>query len=114
LYENNDNRIEDIEERMPIEDVTRVKEAGVEVDVLVSPGSSRSGAEGIDPWRKRLIVKVRSPPLEGKANKEVEEMFTKATGSPSLVTSGHTNRQKTVFIEGDPDIIIKKLREHSE
>jgi len=99
---------------MPIEDVIRVAGKGVEVDILVSPGSSRSGTEGIDSWRKRLIVKVRSPPLDGKANKEAEELFEKITGSPSAVVSGHTNRQKTIFIEGDPSVIISKLREHNE
>jgi uncharacterized protein (TIGR00251 family) len=99
---------------MKIDEVIRAKETGIEVDVLVSPRSSRSGTEGIDGWRKRLIVKVRSPPLDGKANKEVEEMFTKATGSPSAVISGHTNRQKTVFIEGDPAIIISRLRDLNE
>jgi len=99
---------------MPIEDVIRVKEGGVDVDIIVSPRSSRSGPEGIDGWRKRLIVKVRSPPLEGKANKEVEDIFTKAIGFPSVVTSGHTNRQKTVFVEGDPATIIVKLREYCE
>ncbi|MCL2031736.1 MAG: DUF167 domain-containing protein [Methanomassiliicoccaceae archaeon] len=99
---------------MSVEEVVRIRDSGIEVDVLVSPRSSRSGTEGIDGWRKRLIVKVRSPPLDGKANKEVEEVFLKATGSPSAVISGHTSRQKTVFIEGDPAAIILKLREHNE
>jgi len=99
---------------MPIEDVARVKDSGVEVDVIVSPRSGRSGIEGIDSWRNRLIVKVRSPPLDGKANREVEEVISAAAGSPSHVTSGHTNRQKTLRIEGDPAAIISKLRESIE
>jgi len=96
---------------MPIEDVIRVKVSGIEVDVLVSPRAGRTGIEGIDDWRKRLIVKVRSPPLEGKANKEAEEVLSRAAGSPSSVISGHTSRQKTIFVEGDPAAIISKLRE---
>ncbi|MCL1978600.1 MAG: DUF167 domain-containing protein [Methanomassiliicoccaceae archaeon] len=99
---------------MSIEEVSRVRGLGVEVDVLVSPRSGRSGIEGVDGWRKRLIVKVRSPPLEGKANKEAEEILSKATGFRSSVISGHTSRQKTIFVEGDPAEILSKLREHSE
>lgn len=99
---------------MSFEEVLRVRDLGVEVDVLVSPRSDRSGIEGVDEWRKRLMIKVRSPPLDGKANKEVEEILRKAANSPALVISGHTSRQKTIFIEGNPDAIISKLREHSE
>lgn len=99
---------------MPIEDVVRVRGSGVDVDVLVSPRSGRSGIEGIDDWRKRLIVKVRSPPLDGKANKETEDVLCAAAGSPSSVISGHTSRQKTIFVEGDPAAIISKLRDSLE
>ncbi|MDR0309326.1 MAG: DUF167 domain-containing protein [Candidatus Methanoplasma sp.] len=99
---------------MSFEDATRIRESGIEIDVLVSPRSGRSGIEGIDGWRKRLIVKVKAPPLDGKANKEVEEVFSKATGCPSSVISGHTGRQKTVFVEGRPEAIISKLREDRE
>jgi uncharacterized protein (TIGR00251 family) len=96
---------------MKIEDVVRVKDSGIEVDIQVSPRSSISGADGIDVWRKRLIIKVRAPPLDGKANSEVEEIFREATGCPSNIISGHTGRQKTVRIEGDPNSILSKLRE---
>ncbi|MDR3075550.1 MAG: DUF167 domain-containing protein [Candidatus Methanoplasma sp.] len=65
---------------MRIENAVRAKERGVEADVLVSPRSSRSGIEGVDGWRNRLIVKVQSPPLDGRANKEVEKVLTEATG----------------------------------
>ena len=87
---------------MRIADVSRRKEGRLEVDVLVSPRSDRSGLEGFDQWRKRLILRVRAPPLDGRANKEVEETFEKLTGMRSEVTSGHTSRQKTVTVHGDP------------
>ena len=99
---------------MLIDDVVRVRDPGVEIDVLVSPRSNRSGMDGIDGWRKRLVIRVRSPPLEGKANKEVEDLLFKVTGSPASVISGHTSRQKTVFLEGDPGEIMSRLRENDE
>lgn len=95
---------------MTLEDAVRNKGSGVEVDVLVSPRSNRSGIEGIDEWRNRVIIKVKAPPLDGKANREVEETLEEATGGSASVVSGHTSRQKTVMVEGIPDEILEKLR----
>lgn len=95
---------------MELADVSRRKDGAVEVDVLVSPKASRSGIGGIDEWRKRLIVKVRAPPVEGKANKEVADVFSEVTGCRAAVTSGMTSHQKTVTITGDPDDICAKLQ----
>ena len=103
-----------IMQMMHVEDVIRIKGDGVEADVLVSPRSGRHGIEGIDRWRRRLIIKVAAPPLDGKANKEVEELFRDITGHPSSIVSGQTNRQKTIFIEGDPKEILLKLRDRVE
>ena len=99
----------DVCESMDISDVSRRTGRGVEVDLQVSPRSSRSGIEGLDTWRKRLIVRVKAPPLEGRANEEVEEVFKDVTGCKAQVTAGHTSRQKTVLIEGDADAICSKL-----
>ncbi len=87
---------------MRIADVSRKKDGRLEVDVLVSPRSNRSGPEGFDQWRKRLVFRVRAPPLDGRANKEVEETFAEITGMRAEVTAGHTSRQKTVTVYGDP------------
>lgn len=94
---------------MKAEDVSRRKNGSLEVDILVSPRSNRSGPEGYDQWRRRMILRVKAPPLDGRANKEVEELFRDITGMPSQVTSGHLNRQKTVTIAGDPDRILQVL-----
>ncbi|MCQ2079184.1 MAG: DUF167 domain-containing protein [archaeon] len=96
---------------MDVSDVTRRTGSGVEVDLQVSPKSSRSGIEGIDPWRKRLIIRVRAPPLDGRANKEVEEVLSEVTGCKASVSAGHTSRQKTATIPGDPDTICRRLQE---
>lgn len=90
-------------------DVSRRTPAGLEVDVLVSPRSNRSGPEGFDEWRKRLILRIKAPPLDGKANKEVEAMMGELSGRPAEIISGHLNRQKTVLILGDADAIFSVL-----
>lgn len=94
---------------MRVSDVSRVRGGAVEVDVSVSPRSNRSGFEGFDEWRKRLIVRVRAPPLDGRANREVADLFRDVTGCRSEVTAGQTSRQKTVTVEGDPGKIIEIL-----
>lgn len=86
--------------------MSRSKSDRVEIDILVSPRSNRSGLEGFDEWRKRLILRVKSPPLDGRANKEVEAFFRDITGCQSKVTSGMTSHQKTVTITGDPEKIL--------
>jgi hypothetical protein len=94
---------------MRVEDVSRDKGDRLELDILVSPRSNRSGLEGFDEWRKRAILRVKSPPLDGRANKEVESYFKDITGCKSTVTAGMTSHQKTVTISGDPKDIIETL-----
>ena len=96
---------------MDLSDVIRKNDDGIEVEIYVSPRSSKQGLDGFDEWRNRLIVRVRAPPLDGRANKEVEQLMKEITGMKSAVVKGMTDRRKTVFIEGNPDIIIKKLEE---
>ena len=94
---------------MKLSDVCRDRGDRLEVDVLVSPRSNRSGLEGYDEWRKRLILRVKAPPLDGRAHKEVEDTFRQITGFKCEVTSGQLNRQKTVTIYGDPAKIMSSI-----
>lgn len=95
---------------MDVSDATRTVDGGLEVDVSVSPRSDRSGTEGVDEWRKRLIVRVKAPPLDGRANKEVEDLFRKVTGCKTEIVRGQTSRQKTVLVIGNREEILESLR----
>ena len=64
---------------------------------------------GFDLWRKRLIVRFRSPPLDGRANREVEEIIGGITGMKTVVKSGAADRRKTVLVEGDADAAAERL-----
>lgn len=99
---------------MDISEAVRSVSKGVEVEISVSPRSDRPGADGVDEWRKRLNVRVRAPPLDGRANKDVEELFKELTGFKSEVIHGQTSRQKTVLIIGDMDTVIERLRDAFE
>lgn len=103
------DNVQHLSRHMDISDVTRKTSDGLEINVYVSPRSSKPGLDGFDEWRKRLIVRVKAPPLDGKANKEVEVLMKKITGMKASVTSGMTDRRKTIRIEGDADVILKKL-----
>lgn len=95
---------------MDVSEAVRAVDEGVEIDISVSPRSDRSGTEGVDEWRKRLIVRVKAPPLDGRANKEVEELFRKVTGFRTEVVRGQTSRQKTVLVRGDFGSVLDALR----
>jgi uncharacterized protein (TIGR00251 family) len=71
---------------------------GVELDLVVSPSSPRSEVQGLDQWRRRLLVKVRAPPEKGEANEEVERLVSELFGARAEVIRGHTSRMKTVAI----------------
>lgn len=79
----------------------RPVEAGVEIDVKVTPKSSK---ESIGPIRDgRLVVKVNAPPDQGKANKAVCKLVASRLGvakSNVSVVSGETSRSKRLRVVG--------------
>ncbi len=96
---------------MDVSEALRSVGGGTEIEITVSPRSDRSGIEGIDEWRKRIIVRVKAPPLDGRANKEVEDVFRESLKCKCSVTKGQTSRQKTVFAENDVNTVTKYLRD---
>ncbi|MGN1044782.1 MAG: DUF167 family protein [Candidatus Methanomethylophilaceae archaeon] len=94
---------------MEIADIVRTVRDGCEIDLMVSPRSNRCGPEGVDEWRKALIFRVKAPPLEGRANKEVQSLMTEITGFRCEVIRGMTSRQKTVLIHGDRETAVSRL-----
>lgn len=70
------------------------------VDINVSTSSDHFTLAGYNPWRITLEVKIKSPPLKGKANKEIIKEFSKLTGCPVEILSGLKSHQKTLKITG--------------
>ena len=67
--------------------------------VTVKPASKRNRVEGIDVWRGRLQVAIRTPPVKGEANEKVTTLLAeKFSVSPENIEiiSGHRSRQKSV------------------
>ena len=74
---------------------------GVIVNVRAAPRSSRAGLDGA--MGDALKVRIRSAPVDGKANKELIEVLADAFGLPkSAVTfkSGETSKTKRILLRG--------------
>ena len=77
---------------------------GVILSLEVSPSSGRDEfITGYDPWRRSIRCSVRSPPVQGKANREVMESLGEILGIPAgsvQVIAGATQSRKRVKVEG--------------
>jgi uncharacterized protein (TIGR00251 family) len=71
---------------------------GILVDIEVSTKSNQFEIAGYNEWRERIEIRIKSPPLKGKANKEIINEFSKLTKKDVEITSGHKSRQKTLKI----------------
>ncbi|MDD1772295.1 MAG: DUF167 family protein [Methanomassiliicoccales archaeon] len=101
-----------MKQRFPDVDLTRCLRGsgeGTELDVIVTPNSTTPGIGDVDPWRHRLVVKVRAPPEAGKANDEVEETLTSLFKAKAIVVRGHTQRMKVVHVDAPMPIVRSAL-----
>ena len=75
---------------------------GIFLNLRVSPGARRTSIEG--PYGEdALKLKVASPPVDGKANAEVERFLAKLLGvsrSDVAVVRGASSRDKVVLVRG--------------
>ena len=79
----------------------REVKGGIIIRIRVVPRSSRPGIQGVE--ENHLKVRLKSPPVEGKANKELMEVLAKALKIPKgkvEIVKGQKARTKEVFLEG--------------
>jgi uncharacterized protein (TIGR00251 family) len=84
------------------------------LNIEVSPNSDQFKITGYNNWRKKVVVKIKSPPTKGKANKEIIKEFSNLTGGKVEIFSGMKSQQKTLKIEGKSkaelmDILMDKI-----
>jgi uncharacterized protein (TIGR00251 family) len=88
----------------PFGDAITESGTGVILAIEVSPSSGREKfISGYDPWRRSLRCSVKSPPVHGRANREVIESLGRILGVPAAsvqVISGATQSRKRLRIEG--------------
>ena len=71
------------------------------IKIKVEPRSSKTGIVG--PYGNALKVKLTSPPVEGKANKELIEVLArelKVKKKDIEIVSGRSSKNKVVRING--------------
>ncbi len=79
--------------------------------IHVQPKAKKNTVEGVDEWRGRLKVKVKAPPVEGKANKEVVKFFSRLLDTEVEIVKGETSREKDLLVKGLSAEEVKKRLE---
>ena len=81
--------------------ITSTKD-GIQLNLRVSPGAKRTSIEG--PYGESAVrLKVAAPPVDGKANAEVERFLASLLGIPRsdvAVIRGSSSRDKVVLVRG--------------
>ena len=84
---------------------------GVVISVRAAPRSSKAGIDGV--VGDAVKVRVRSAPVDGKANKELMEVLSDAFGLPKSAVSfkgGETSKTKRVLLRGvTKEAILSRL-----
>jgi len=66
--------------------------------IIVKPGKKQNYVLGYDYERKALIVEIKAPAYDNKANKEVIKFFYKLLKRHVRIKSGHTSKEKVLII----------------
>ncbi|HEV2757075.1 MAG TPA: DUF167 domain-containing protein [Actinomycetota bacterium] len=88
---------------MPLPPYLRPSRDGTILDAFVQPGAAKDAVGGVH--GDALRVKVTAPPVDGKANRAVEELVARLAGirrADVEVVSGHGSRHKRIALRGIP------------
>jgi len=84
-----------------MEDAIHDSKGGVTINIDVSPGAKKTEVPaGYNEWRKSIVVRIKSPPKDGKANTEIIKEFEAIFGSKVEIIRGQTSSQKVLFVHG--------------
>jgi uncharacterized protein (TIGR00251 family) len=101
-----------------IEDAVQPESGQTLIKFHITPGSSKTGFGGYDPWRKCIKVSVKSQPKKGEANTELISLLSEWFGveeSKVEIVSGRKDRFKSVSIQGvDKTKVLEVLRKLQE
>lgn len=81
------------------------------IDIAVTPNADSTGIKGFDQWRKRIVVSVKGPPVQNRANRELVDLFSKIFDAEVEIASGATSKQKTLEVSIRPEEARRMLYE---
>lgn len=88
-------------------------DGGVYVDLKISPNSSETKIDGVNPWRNRIHVSVTEEAKDGKANEMLIDHLSnilEIDASGIKITKGAKSDRKRIFLKGhDKERIAKRV-----
>ncbi len=81
---------------------------GSYVSIEVHPNSKKNEIK-YNEWRNVIEVKVKSPAISGKANKEVVKLFSQIFGTEVLIVKGAKSRFKVIFTSLSKGEVVERL-----
>lgn len=90
-------------------------DGGLSVELQVTPGAKADRVEGVETQADGtcvLRVRLKAPPVDGKANQALVKLLAKRWGlakSDVTVSFGATGRRKRLHLAGDPDALAARL-----
>ena len=82
-------------------DFYEIKDNSIRINLLIVPKSSKNQIAGI--INNKLKIKIKSPPVEGAANKELIKFFSKflkISKSSISIISGEHSKNKIIELSG--------------
>ncbi len=89
------------------------KDFGTILRVYIRPGSNCNQIVGEYGNPLRLKIKIKSPPVDGKANEQLQiylSKLLKISKNKITLLRGESSRQKDLFIEMPIDELIAKIK----
>lgn len=88
-------------------------DGGIYVDLKISPNSSETKIDGVNPWRNRIHVSVTEEAKDGKANEMLIDHLSNILETDAdgiMITKGVKSDKKRIFLkECDKEHIAKKI-----
>ena len=99
-----------------LEEIVKKQQDGAVLNLFVTPDTLNTVfPAGINEWRKCIEIKVKSPAVDNRANKEVIKTiakYFKKSVHDVFILNGAKNSKKTIVLKGvTADFISDKLRE---
>ncbi|MCD6414129.1 MAG: YggU family protein [Candidatus Diapherotrites archaeon] len=79
------------------------------ITVKATPGAKNFSITGFNEWTGELEVKLKNPPLKGKANQELIHELEKVLNAEVRLLSGEKSRRKQVEVLGKSQDEVRVL-----